>query len=142
MCCEEKYKNLEAKRSQNKRIQTMLGNSRGNGVTQVQTLDPVTNEPHNCTTKKEVEAVNVGYLPELFLCGDNTPLRQSLFLEAFGYTGDMAEGDSVTAGTYIPPREADEYTKLFLKCMKRPNHIPESTTPDVFSTKDHVRWWK
>jgi len=108
----------------------------------VQTMNPVTNEPHNCTTKQEVEAANIGYLPELFLCGDNTPLRQSTLLEAFGYTGDTAVGDTVTVGTYISPSETDKYTKLFLKCMKRLNHVPESAISDVFSTKYYVRRWK
>jgi len=74
------------------------------------------------------------------MCGDNTPLSQSPLLEAFGYTGDTAAGDVVTAGTYIQPSETDEYTKLFLKCMKRPNHVPESAIPDVISTKNYVRW--
>ena len=36
----------------------MIGNKRGPGVTQVETVDPLTNEPHTWTTKQEVEAAN------------------------------------------------------------------------------------
>lgn len=75
------------------------------------------NPTHTCTTKQQVEAVNIGYLPELFMCGDNTPLRQSPLLEVFRYIGDTAAGDAVIAGIYIPPPETDEHTKLCLKCM-------------------------
>ena len=135
-------KNKEAKRSQNRRIQSMIGNKRGPGVTQVETMDPLTNESHTCTSKQEVEAAHIKYLPELFLCGDETPLRQNPLLKAFGYRGDTVRGDEVTAGTYIPPPDTDEYTKLFLKCMKRPDHVPESAIPDIFSTNDYVKRWK
>ena len=131
-------KKMETKRSQNRRIQKMLGRRRGARVTHVLTVDLVTNDPHNCTTKREVEATNIGYLPEIFLCGDNISLRQSSLLEAFGYTGVMVAGNDVTVGTYIPPCETDEYTKLFLKCIKQPNHVPESAIPDAFNTKDYV----
>ena len=120
----------------------MIGNKRGPGVTLVEIVDPLTNEPHTCTSKQEVEAAHIKYLPELFLCGDETPLRQNSLLQAFGYTGDTVAGDEVTAGTYIPPPDTDEYTKLFLKCMKRPDHVPESAIPDIFSTNDYVKRWK
>lgn len=116
----------------------MMGNRRGTGVTQVQTVDPVTKEPHNCTTKQDVEVANIGDLPFFFLCGGNIPLRQSALLEDFGYTSDTAAGNAVTVGTYISPSETDEDTKLFLKCTKRLNHVPDSAIPDVFSTKDYV----
>jgi len=76
-------------------------------------FDPVTNETHNCTTKQEVEAANISYLPDFFLCGDNTPLRTSPLLDDFGYTGDMAAGNEVTSDTYIPPSDTDEYTHFF-----------------------------
>ena len=73
------------------------------------------------------------YLPELFLCGDDTPLQSSPLLAEFGYTGNTCAGDEVTAGTYIPPPDTDEYAKLLLKCVKRPSHVPETTikTPSV-----------
>lgn len=95
----------------------MLGNTRGAGMIRVKIVNLVTNEIHNCTMKQEVEAANIGYLPELFLCGEITPLRQSPLLEAFGYTDDTAAGDAVTAGTYIPPSDTDEYTTPLMKCM-------------------------
>ena len=63
-------------------------------------------------------------------------------MEAFGYTGDTVAGDAVTAGTYVPPVDTDEYTKLFLKCMKRPEHVPDKTINEVYSTKDYVHRWK
>ena len=36
----------------------------------------------------------------------------------FGYTGDTVAGDAVTAGTYSPPDNTDECTKLLLKYLK------------------------
>lgn len=120
----------------------MLGNKRGDEVTQVQIVDPVTKETRTCTTKQEVKPANIGHLPELFIRGDDTPLRQPPRMYEFGYTGDMAAGDAVNAGTYIPPRGTYENTKLFLKSMKRPDRVPESAISDVFSTKDYVRQWK
>ena len=105
-------------------------------------IDPITNITSNCTTKNEVEKAIIGYLPELFLCADNTPLRSSPLVQEFGYMGDTTAGDEVTAGTYVPPHDTDEYTKLFLKCMKRPDHVPESAIVDIFSTDDYVNRWK
>ena len=102
----------------------------------------MTNETRTCTTKQEMEMANTSYLPELFLCGDNTPLHTSPLLNAFGHTGDTTTGDEVTAGTYIPPSDTDEYTQLFLKYMKRLDHIPESAIHDIFNTKYCVRRWK
>ena len=135
-------KNLEVTRSQHRKIQAMLGNRRGTGVKQVQMVDHITNITSNCTTKNEVEKVNNGYLPALFMCADNTHLRSSPLVEEFGYTGDTTAGDEVTAGTYVPPHATDEYTKLFLKCMKRPDHVPESSIAEIFSTDDYVNKWK
>ena len=76
-------------------------------------FDPVTNETHNCTTKQEVEAANISYLPDFFLCGDNTPLRTSPLLDAFSYTGDTPAGYEVRVGTYTPPSDTDEYKNCF-----------------------------
>lgn len=88
MCVKNK-ENGDA-RAQNRKNQTMLSNKQGAGVTQIQNFDPVTNETRTCTTKQDVEVANIGYLPELFLCGDNNHLRQPPLLEAFEYIGDTA----------------------------------------------------
>ena len=69
--------------------------------------------------KEDIEAANKEYLPELFLCADNTPLRKPYMVTNFGYTGDTVAGDAVTAGTFSPPDNTDEYTTLLLRCLKR-----------------------
>ena len=48
--------------------------------------------------KNDVKTANIGYLPELFLCGDDTLLRSPSLLEEFGYTGNTCTCDEVTAG--------------------------------------------
>ena len=101
-------------------------------------VDPITNITSNCSTENEVEKANIGYLPELFLCADNTLLLSSPLVEGFNYTGDTTVGDEVTAGTYVPLHDTDEYTKSFLKCMKRQDHVPESSIVEIFSTDDYV----
>ena len=108
---QKNVKNLGATRAHNRKIQSMLGNRRDTGFAQVKFVDLVTNERHNCTTKQEVEMANISYLPDFFLCGDNTPVRSSPLLEVFSYTRDTAAGDEVTAGIYTPPSDTDEYTK-------------------------------
>ena len=100
------------------------------------------NEVIKYTTKCDIERSNIEYLPELFLCEDDTPLQSPPLLEEFGYIGNTCAGDKVTVGTYIPPPDTDEYTKLFLECFKHPPHIPEKTIKDSFSTSDYVKCWK
>ena len=105
-------------------------------------MDPLTDELIECTTRKEVETANLEYLPELFICANDTPLRLSPLLEDFGYTGDTKAGDEVTAGTYIPPQGTDEYTKLFLKCARQPAHVADLTISDRFTTKNYIKRWQ
>ena len=76
------------------------------------------------TTQSAIEQANIEYLPALYLCVDDTSLRTLPLLEEFEYTGDTIAGDEVTAGTYIPPPQTNEYTQLFLKGLKRPDHVP------------------
>ena len=120
----------------------MLQKNKGTGVIRVTKVDPLTYELVECTTRKEVETANLEYLPELFLCANDKPLRLSPLLEDFGYTDDTKSGDEVTAGTYIPPQGTDEYTKLFLKCVCRPAHVPDLTISDRFTTKNYTKRWQ
>ena len=41
----------------------------------------------------------------------------------------------------IAPLGTDEYTKLFLKCARRPAHVPNLTISDKFSTKNYIKRW-
>ena len=82
------------------------------------------------------------YLPGLFLCVDDTPLHTQPLVAEFVYTGNTQTGDKVASCTFSPPAGTDEYTKLFLKCLKRPSHVPDCTISDVFSTADYVNRWK
>ena len=86
-----------------------------------------------------MEKSNLNHLPELFLCADDTPLRSLPLLEAFGYTGDTPSGDKATAGTYIPPVGTNEYTKLFLKCAQKPEHVPDPVISDKTTTENYVK---
>ena len=113
----------------------MLQKNKCTGVTIVTKVDPLTDELIECTTRKEVETSNLEYLPELFLCADNTSVHSSPLLEDFGYTGNTKSGDEVTDGTYIPPQGTDEYTKLFLRCARRPAHVLDLTISDRFTPK-------
>jgi len=142
MAVRKKIKNTEESRSRNRRIQTMLKKNRGTGVTKVTKVNPDTDEIIELTDRKDVEREHLKHLPELFLCADDTPLRSPPLLNEFGYTGDTAAGDQVTAGTYIPPEGTDEYTKLFLKCAQRPAHVPDNTISDRFTTKNYIKRWK
>ena len=138
----KKIKNAEESRMRNRRIQSMLHKNKGTGVTKVTKVDPITEEVTEYTSRKDVEQANLEHLPELYLSADDTPLRQPPLLDEFGYTGDTKAGDEVTAGTYIPPEGTDEYTKLFLKCARRPAHVPDLTISDKFSTKNYIKRWK
>ena len=53
----------------------------------------------------------------------------------------MNAGDDVTASTYIPPDNVDEHMKLFMKCLKLPDSVPDGTIPDYFSIEDYVHCW-
>ena len=57
-----RVKHTEESRSLNRRIQAMLGNNRGTGVTRVDKVDSVTNEVIQCTTKSDIERANIEYL--------------------------------------------------------------------------------
>ena len=96
----------------------------GDGSHKGHTTDETTNVVTEHSIKTAIEQASIEYLPELFLCVDNTPLRTSPLLEETGYTGDTIAGDAVTEGTYIPPSNTDEHTKLVLQCMKRLDHVP------------------
>ena len=63
-------------------------------------------------------------------------------MEDFGYTGDTLTGDEIREGNYIPPQGTDEHTHLFLRCLKRPSHVPDGTIPTKFSTVYYINWWK
>ena len=126
----------------NRRIQNMLHKNKGTSVTKVTKVDPITEEVTEYTSRKEVEQANLVHLPELYLSADDTTLRQPPLLDEFGYTGDTKAGDEVTTGTYIPPEGTDEYTKLFLKCSRRPAHVPDLKISDKFSTKSYIKRWK
>ena len=105
-------------------------------------MDPLTDEFTECTTKTEVEAANLEYLPELFICANDTPLHLSPLLDDFGYNGDTKASDEVTAGTYIPPQGTDEYTKLFLKCARQLAHVATLTVSDRFTRKPYIKRWQ
>ena len=60
------------------------------------------------------------YFPGMFLCVDDILLRTQPLIVEFYYTGDTRDGDKVTSGTYSPPDETCEYTKLFPKCQRYP----------------------
>ena len=57
--------------------------NRGIGVRQVQKRVTVTKEVINYTTRYAIEQANIKYLPELFLCADNTPLQYVSLLDHF-----------------------------------------------------------
>ena len=101
-------------------------------------MDPVTDEVISLRKKGDIEKINIAYLPDLFLCADDTPLRQPDMVAEFGYTGDTAAGDAVTLGTYTAPTATDEHTRILLSCMRRPHEIDDDMIPSKFSTKDYV----
>ena len=101
------------------------------GVTKVHTTDETTNVINTYSTKTAIKQANIEYLPELFLFADNTKLCTSPLLEEFGCTGDTIAGYDVTEGTYVPPSNTDEHTNIFLQCMKRPDHVPETAVQDT-----------
>ena len=98
---------LEEARGRSRQIKAMLGTNWGTGVTKGHTTDETTNVITKHSTKTAIEQANIEYLPELFLCTNNTPLRTSPLLEEFGYTGDTIAGDAVTEGTHVPPSNTD-----------------------------------
>lgn len=101
---------MEACRAQNRRIKSALGKNRGTGVTRADLVDPRTAEITSLRKKQDIEQANIKHLPELFLCANDTPLRQPNMIAEFGYTGDTTTGVEVTEGVYIPPPTTDEYT--------------------------------
>lgn len=107
----------------------MIGNNRSTGVTQVNVTDPSTKVVKECTTHLDILHAKIQYLPELFLCADNTPLLYFTLLNDFGFAGDTISGDESTAGIYIyiyiPAPDTDEHTITYFKCMKRHDHITE-----------------
>ena len=93
----------------------MLGKYNGPGVTHINTIDPETNEVVEHTKKEDIEGEHIKYLPELFSCAHNTPLRTSPLLDTFRYTSNTLVGHAVTAYNYESPVNTDEHTKIFLK---------------------------
>ena len=120
----------------------MLGNNRRTGVAQMNTINPITSEVIEHTNYNDIEHTHIQYLPGLFLYADDPLLRSSPSLNDFGYTGDAIAGDEITARTYVPLPDTDEYTKLFLKCIQCPKHVPDATVSNYFTTEDDVTRWK
>ena len=131
---QKNIKNAEESRTRTRRIQKKLQKNKGTGITRVTKVDPLTNELIDCTIRKEVETVNLEYLPDLFSAPMTHLYVWYRYSKIVGYTGDKKSGYEVTAGTYIPPQGTDEYTKLFLKCARQPAHVPDLTISERFIT--------
>ena len=68
---------------------------------------------------------------------------QEPLLSLLGPLADTDAADAILEGTFVPPCELDEYTKLLILHMKRPDGVPEVSTESLYLSKEQLcKDWK
>ena len=127
------YSNLiaqERQRIASRRMKGAMGKLHGNGITtaQVTQNDGTIRE---YTTKEDIEQACLDENKKKFSQTNSTPLMMGSLADELGFDGTSEVCQQILDGVYIPPPDTDEYTKAYIKELKRPNNLQDTPTATV-----------
>lgn len=116
----------------------MRGKEQSSGVSIVSTEDK-NGEIIKHVEKEELEDAMLKYSKENFLQATNTPFCQQPLISEFPMDGKHPNYDHIYNGTYVPPINSDNSTKLLLQHMQCPSF--DHTLPAHFTSEDYSSGW-
>jgi hypothetical protein len=142
-------KHREKQRNEARRIRR-LRNKKGKGGKVVKVIEVLNQEAPEAehirverTTKSDMEGAAQRENEYRFTKALVTDFYQEPLLSDIGILGNGPRAHEVTAGTYEPPEDLNPYTKLFLKALKKPDHVPPVEASALKMTaQDLSQAWK
>ena len=137
------YHNLlerERQRRASRRLRRVMGKINSGGLNKV--IAPNTDGTETeLTSKTDIEEACNDSNRKKFQQTSNTPPMSGDLVHDLGYTGNSIACQDILNGTYEPPDDVDEYTKEYLRHLKKPLNIvnpPEA----IITTDDYQQVWK
>ena len=140
----KQLKAIKKAKTTGRRVRNALGKGGKGLATELHRPIPESDEIEICDTQDTVVDASIEENTKRFTRAiEISPFCQEPLLSQIGWLGEGPAVEEILAGTYEPPPETDEYTKLFLEHLKMPpemENLPEIT--GEISVEEHQRGWK
>lgn len=130
----------EKSRTMHRRVKRVLGKNQMAALTMVEAPTGPNGEWEEVTDKNGIEQACIDENRRRFMQCTNTPFFTSSLYQEVGPLGIGPAAEHILAGTYQPPEDIDEHTKIFLTGLKA--RVPRNAWQPRINTLDYQDGWQ
>jgi hypothetical protein len=131
----------EKQRASARKIKYVLNKVMGSGVTKISLINQ-DGEWEEVTDKRQIEEGCAQENSSKYRQTETTPCMRGQLVSDLGYLGNTVASQQILDGNYIPPPEANQYTREYLQQLQYHQQAHNDPPVAIIPTTDYISGWK